>query len=355
MGTTEVQRTLVKSPPELWAELSDQDALARHLSELGEIRITSTVTETAVYWEGPDTTGSAHITQAGWGTKVTLTATPAAVAPGAAAAEDAPAVVSAASAAHDPPADPPTPLTAAAQRAVAEPSAGAEATNPVDDAGAATGVEPDCDRPGAAEGDGSQPGTPEHEAGEPSAPEHQASEPPAAETVAAEPGLPEPTGAEPEQTRRGFFSRLLGRRFRERDHDGRPPVARSEPPVAEPPLAEPPVTEPPVTEPPRNVEAVQTSALDALQARFAARPYTPPVPPEPPNAPPEPANARPEPAQPPLPEPAAEPSLSSQLRCAEEVAPEKVRATPTEDQIKEILSGVLDRLGSAHHRPFSRA
>ena len=39
MATTEVQRTLVKSPPELWSELSDQDSLARHLSELGEIRI----------------------------------------------------------------------------------------------------------------------------------------------------------------------------------------------------------------------------------------------------------------------------------------------------------------------------
>ena len=74
MGTTEVQRTLVKSPPELWAELSDQDALARHLSELGEIRIVSTVAESAVYWEGDDATGSALIQQAGWGTKVTLTA-----------------------------------------------------------------------------------------------------------------------------------------------------------------------------------------------------------------------------------------------------------------------------------------
>ncbi len=38
--SSEVQRTLVKSPPELWAELSDAEALTRHLSELGEIRIT---------------------------------------------------------------------------------------------------------------------------------------------------------------------------------------------------------------------------------------------------------------------------------------------------------------------------
>jgi len=39
MISSEVQRTLVKSPPELWAELSDPAALARHLGELGEIKI----------------------------------------------------------------------------------------------------------------------------------------------------------------------------------------------------------------------------------------------------------------------------------------------------------------------------
>ena len=47
--------------------------------------------------------------------------------------------------------------------------------------------------------------------------------------------------------------------------------------------------------------------------------------------------------------------LSNELRRAEEVSAEDVRAAPTEDQVKEILTGVLDRLGSAHHRPFSRA
>ena len=31
----EAKRTLVKSPPELWAEVSDVAALARHLGELG--------------------------------------------------------------------------------------------------------------------------------------------------------------------------------------------------------------------------------------------------------------------------------------------------------------------------------
>ena len=50
-ASTEVQRTLVKSPPELWAELSDPAALARHLSELGDVRITRTEPERAVDWE----------------------------------------------------------------------------------------------------------------------------------------------------------------------------------------------------------------------------------------------------------------------------------------------------------------
>ena len=55
MISSEVQRTLVKSPPELWAELSDPDALARHLSELGEIRITRVEPEEKVEWEAAGT------------------------------------------------------------------------------------------------------------------------------------------------------------------------------------------------------------------------------------------------------------------------------------------------------------
>jgi hypothetical protein len=75
MISSEVQRTLVKSPPELWAELSDPAALARHLGELGEIRITRTEPERTVEWEAADTTGKVLLKASGWGTKVTLTAT----------------------------------------------------------------------------------------------------------------------------------------------------------------------------------------------------------------------------------------------------------------------------------------
>jgi hypothetical protein len=74
MISSEVQRTLVKSPPELWAELSDPDALARHLGELGEIRITRVEPEKTVEWEAADTTGKVLLKSSGWGTKVTLTA-----------------------------------------------------------------------------------------------------------------------------------------------------------------------------------------------------------------------------------------------------------------------------------------
>ncbi len=51
MISSEVQRTLVKSPPELWAELSDPDSLARHLGALGRVRITHVEPESRVEWE----------------------------------------------------------------------------------------------------------------------------------------------------------------------------------------------------------------------------------------------------------------------------------------------------------------
>jgi hypothetical protein len=68
------QRTLVKSPPELWAEISDVAALAGHLGEFGEIRITRLEPETTVAWEGDRARGTVRLEPSGWGTKVTLTA-----------------------------------------------------------------------------------------------------------------------------------------------------------------------------------------------------------------------------------------------------------------------------------------
>jgi hypothetical protein len=75
------QRQLVKSPPELWAEVSDEDALGRRLAQFGEIRITRVEPETTVAWEGDRASGTVQLAATGWGTKVTLTAMPAAVLP----------------------------------------------------------------------------------------------------------------------------------------------------------------------------------------------------------------------------------------------------------------------------------
>jgi hypothetical protein len=74
MSEYEATRTLVKSPPELWAVCSDAESLARHLEPFGEIRITRLEPETAVAWEGARTCGTVRIEPSGWGTRVTLTA-----------------------------------------------------------------------------------------------------------------------------------------------------------------------------------------------------------------------------------------------------------------------------------------
>jgi hypothetical protein len=75
MSSSEAQRTLVKSPPELWAELSDPDSLSRHLGHFGEIRIARIEPETTVEWEADAIAGAVHLSPSGWGTKVTLSIT----------------------------------------------------------------------------------------------------------------------------------------------------------------------------------------------------------------------------------------------------------------------------------------
>jgi hypothetical protein len=74
MPEPRAQRTLVKSPPELWAEVSDVSTLARHLGEFGDIRITRLEAETTVVWEGDAVRGTVELEPSGWGTKVTITA-----------------------------------------------------------------------------------------------------------------------------------------------------------------------------------------------------------------------------------------------------------------------------------------
>jgi len=81
MPEIQASRRLVKSPPELWAEVSDAASLARRLGEVGEIRITRLEPETTVAWEGETASGTVALAPAGWGTSVTLTAEPIAAEP----------------------------------------------------------------------------------------------------------------------------------------------------------------------------------------------------------------------------------------------------------------------------------
>jgi hypothetical protein len=66
------KRTLVKSPPELWEELSEVEGLAKHLGAFGEIKITKLEPEHTVAWEGEHASGTVSIEPSGWGTTVTL-------------------------------------------------------------------------------------------------------------------------------------------------------------------------------------------------------------------------------------------------------------------------------------------
>src|SRR4051794_15243667 len=73
MSSLQASRTLVKSPPELWAELSELGSLARHLGEFGEIRITKVDPESRVEWEADRASGTVRLEPSGWGTRVVLT------------------------------------------------------------------------------------------------------------------------------------------------------------------------------------------------------------------------------------------------------------------------------------------
>src|SRR5919109_842730 len=66
------KRTLVKSPPELWEELSAIEGLTKHLGAFGEIKITKLEPEHTVAWEGEHASGTVSIEPSGWGTRVTL-------------------------------------------------------------------------------------------------------------------------------------------------------------------------------------------------------------------------------------------------------------------------------------------
>ena len=260
MTQSTASRRLVKSPPELWAELSSADSLGRHLAEFGEIRITRVEPETTVAWEGDRASGTVELTPTGWGTKVMLTATPAK-----APAAERPATAEAPGAPRPAPlpeARPaPRPAPAPAAQAQTAPTPGPEPA-PVPD--------------------------------EPAAPEANAGSPRIG--LRTQPDRPAPPPAPPE-ARGGFFARL----FRKR----RP--------------ASP---------------AAPTSAIPGPPA-----PGPDPVPPTP----------TPDPA--PIPPPAPDPVPPTPA--PQPPAPPHIEVLDP-DRTVAILTEVLDDLGSAHHRPFSR-
>ena len=70
MPTVEVSRTLMKSPPELWAELEGD----RLNDAVGRVTVQPTEHERELAWEAEGMRGTARLEPSSWGTKVTLTA-----------------------------------------------------------------------------------------------------------------------------------------------------------------------------------------------------------------------------------------------------------------------------------------
>jgi hypothetical protein len=295
--STEVQRTLVKSPPELWTELSNPETLARHLGDFGEIRITKTEPETKIEWEAEQASGVVQLKQSGWGTKVTLSVTRTSAIPEQSPAPE-PIIVpdpDPAGLAEYQPASALEPEPIPVER---EPLAKPEARPIV--------VKPE---PVTAQ--------PEPEPEPERVTTQLESEPEAIATAEPRPASvseAEPAPAAEIEPRLGFFARLFRKRKAKPAVVVEPEsVAAAEPDVA-PASA---VTPAPDVEPEPEIEVVALAA-------------------------PEPIYPNP-PVQPRASEPAED--LATELESLED----QIAAETT-----ELLTGVLDRLGAAHHRPFSR-
>jgi hypothetical protein len=276
--SSEVQRTLVKSPPELWAELSDPVTLARHLGELGEIHILRTEPERTVDWEaagadGTGVSGRVEIEPSGWGTRVTLSASHAIAVPEPAENE--------AEAVSEP------------ERIEVEPEPAAE-PEPV-----AESEPPEAIEAASEPSKTSEPGVVEPETITPSS-ESAPAPAPRSEIEVVEP-----------EPRPGFFARLFRRRRNE-------------------PLIEP---APELTVEPEPVAELEPAAAIGIEE---------PAPEETTPALEEPMLADTPPEEPAREGDASEPSIAAEL-------------AELEEQTTAVLTGVLDRLGAAHHRPFSRA
>jgi hypothetical protein len=357
MISSEVQRTLVKSPPELWTELSDPAALGRHLDEFGEIRITRVEPEKRVEWEAENASGTVLIKPSGWGTRVTLTVSrelPAAEPDEAsqAAPETAPELAS----------EPAVPADSTEQEGVWQPPVAAE-HHPEPDAEPAqlpeNGDRWASDTEPAPEADPEPTLLAEEERwdeeeweydSEPEAEEEREPEPrrgflarlfrrrprPATVELAPTPAAPHGDGdadadadepLDPEDQLHRYGTADGGDGTAEWSaEDGSGPVAHAWPQA--PFSGVQPVKQPqPATAAAAAQAAAAAAAADASQRRQTAD-----------------HEPSPDEEQPTEHEQASD--ISAELKAAEDIAAEEVTA---------VLTSMLDRLGTAHHRPFSRA
>jgi hypothetical protein len=67
MASVEVERTLVKSPPELWDELGTEEALSRWL---GHVNVRAKDPPHRLEWDSDIARGVIELEASGWGTKV---------------------------------------------------------------------------------------------------------------------------------------------------------------------------------------------------------------------------------------------------------------------------------------------
>jgi len=67
MPTIELERTLVKSPPELWDEIASQEALARWLPG---VRLGSLDPPSRIEWNADGVRGVIELEASGWGTRI---------------------------------------------------------------------------------------------------------------------------------------------------------------------------------------------------------------------------------------------------------------------------------------------
>jgi len=352
MISSEVQRTLVKSPPELWSELSDEAALARHLSGFERVRITNRSAEERIDWAADGARGSIVINPSGWGTRVTLTLERDSAAPAAAAPKPEP-VLPADAPQTVPPEAAPQPGTAAAPSvaptdAKADPSPAAAPLTTAPEPAAPADAQPAHDRAPKLLAPFDAPATaagavePERASAAPETPES----PPPADDTAAEPRDVRP--------RRGIFARLVSGWQRALEWAERPSDAPQ--PTPDPPRGDAVGTAgggasgevapgtsdaAPETSPPaRGVNGRCTAELPG------ASPTRPPAAAPPPGDSADETNGPLTHSPPPQPRQCEEKDLSAELRAAEEAASEGDAA---------VLTAVLDSLGSAHHRPFSRS